>query len=332
MGLIEALKSKAKEVKKTVVLPEGDEQRTVKAASIIIEEGLADVVLVGNEDKIRSVAADQNADISDVRIINPEKSEKLKAYADAFYELRKHKGVTKEKALKIMKDQVYYGTMMVQMGDADGLVSGAEHSTGDTIRPALQIIKTKPGISVVSGAFVMIVPDCDYGDDGMFVFADCAVNPNPTAAQLAEIAISSAETAKVLAGMEPKVAMLSFSTMGSAKHEFVDKVREATNIAKEKAPQLKIDGEMQADAAIIERVGKKKAPDSEIAGEANVLVFPDLQSGNIGYKLVERLAKASAVGPFLQGMNKPVNDLSRGCSVEDIVNVTAITAVQARGV
>ncbi len=331
MDLIKSIREKAVKAAKTIVLPEGTEPRTVEAASIILKEKIAKIILIGDEDKIRAIAAEKNVDIAEAAIINPVNSDKLSSYSDKFYELRKNKGMTPEKALATMQDCVYFATMMVKEGDADGLVSGAEHSTGDTIRPALQIIKTKPGIKTVSGAFVMIVPECTLGHEGMFVFADCAVNPCPSAAEMAEIAVSSAETAKVLCGMDPKVAMLSFSTMGSAKHELVDKVKEATKLAKELAPELDLDGELQADAALIERVGRQKAPESKVAGKANVLVFPDLQAGNISYKLVERLAKAQAIGPFLQGIAKPVNDLSRGCSVEDIVNVTAITAVQAQG-
>ncbi len=329
MDIMNAFKEKAKLLGKTIVLPEGTEPRTVKASEIIAREGLAKVILIGNEADIRKTAASEGVDLSKVGVIDPEKSDKLKEYANEFYELRKSKGVTESQALETLKDPIYFGTMMIYKGHADGLVSGAEHSTGDTIRPALQIIKTKPGISVVSGCFLMIVPDCELGSDGMFIFADCAVNPDPTAEQLAEIAIASAETANVLCGMEPIVAMLSFSSMGSAKHAMVDKVQLATKIAKEKAPSLKLDGELQVDAAIVEKVGKSKAPGSAVAGKANVLVFPDLQSGNIGYKLVERLAKAQAIGPFLQGLKKPVNDLSRGCSIEDIVNVTVITAIQS---
>ena len=239
--------------------------------------------------------------------------------------------MTIEKARETLKDPIYFATMMIQSNAADGLVSGAEHSTADTIRPALQIIKTKPGISVVSGCFIMYVPNSTFGDNGLFVFADCAVNPDPSSEQLAEIAISSAETAKALCDMEPRVAMLSFSTKKSADHPNVDKVIKAFEIAKEKVPSLEIDGELQADAALVESVGQKKSPGSKVAGKANVLIFPDLQSGNIGYKLVERLAKAHAIGPFLQGLNKPVNDLSRGCSVQDIIDVTAVTAIQAAG-
>lgn len=329
MDIMTEFKKKAAALGKTIVLPEGTEPRTVQAAEIIEREKLAEVILVGDEDAIKKSAADNGADISKVQIIDPVKSENLDKYANDFYELRKHKGMTPEKAKEVVKDTIYFGTMMIYNGHADGLVAGAEHSTGDTIRPALQIIKTKPGISVVSGCFLMIVPNCDLGDNGNFIFADCAVNPDPDSNQLAQIAVSSAQTAKVLCGMDPQVAMLSFSTKGSAKHPAVDKVTEAVKIAKELAPELSLDGELQADAALIEKVASKKAPGSTVAGKANVLVFPDLQAGNIGYKLVERLAGAQAIGPFLQGLKKPVNDLSRGCSVEDIVNVTAITAIQS---
>jgi phosphate acetyltransferase len=331
MTLLERLKAKALANPRKIVLPEGEEPRTVKAAAIITKEKLAHVTLVGNRAKIEAVAKEQGVDVSAVASIDPETSPKFEEYAQAYTEARKAKGMTIEEARKIMKDTVFYGTMMVHKGEADGLVSGALHSTGDTIRPALQFIKTKPGISLVSSVFIMIVPDCEYGDAGTFIFADCAVVPNPTDKEMAEIAIASAETGRILTGIDPKVAMLSFSTYGSAKHELVDKVKRAVAIAKAQAPNLKIDGELQADAAIIPKVGKSKAPGSPIAGQANVLIFPDLQSGNIAYKLVERLAKAQAIGPFLQGLNKPVNDLSRGCSVEDIVNVTMITSLQAGG-
>jgi phosphate acetyltransferase len=251
-------------------------------------------------------------------------------YANGFYELRKNKGVTIEQAEKTVKDPMYFGTMMVKLGHADGLVSGAVHTTGDLLRPGLQVIKTAQGISTVSSFFIMLVPDSTYGSNGMFLFSDCAVNPNPTAEQLAAIAISTAETAKNLCSMEPKVAMLSFSTKGSADHELVEKVRKATDIAKQLRPDLQIDGELQLDAAIVQKVAEQKAPGSSVAGQANVLIFPDLQSGNIGYKLVQRLAKAEAIGPVCQGFAKPINDLSRGCNVEDIVNVVAVTAVQAQ--
>ncbi|MBP1744817.1 MAG: phosphate acetyltransferase [Firmicutes bacterium] len=315
---------------KRIVLPEGEEERTLKASQIIKEKSLAHVILVGNEAKIKENAAKAGADIEGIEIIDPHTSAKKPAYVEGFYELRKNKGMTMEKAESILSDPMYFATMMVKDGDADGMVSGAIHTTGDLLRPGLQIVKTAPGISTVSGAFVMLVPDCEYGQDGMLLFADCAVNPNPDAEQLAAIAISTAETAKALCNMEPRVAMLSFSTMGSATHELVDKVVEATRIAKELRPDLMIDGELQLDAAIVPKVGALKAPHSPVAGKANVLVFPDLQAGNIGYKLVQRFAGADAIGPVCQGFAKPINDLSRGCSVEDIVNVVAITAVQAQ--
>jgi len=330
MSVMDNIIQKAKANKKKIVLPEGTEPRTLKAAEIVLKEGIADLVLLGKEEEIRKKA--KELDISKAEIVDPEKSPNLERYAKEYYELRKNKGMTEEEAERLMRDPMYYGCMMVKLGDVDGMVSGAIHATADVFRPAFQIIKTAPNVKVVSSAFIMEVPECKYGSDGVFIFADCAINPNPTAEELAAIAIASAHTAKVLAGIEPKVAMLSFSTKGSASHELVDKVKRATEIAKELAPDLLIDGELQVDAAIVKEVGELKAPGSPVAGQANVLIFPDLQAGNIGYKLVQRLAKANAIGPISQGLAKPVNDLSRGCSVEDIVNVIAITSVQAQGI
>lgn len=329
MELMNSFYERAKKLKKTILFPEGTEPRTIKAVSEIARTGLARPILLGEKSKIEAKAAAEGVSLEGVAIIDPVKDPRFEEYAQKFYEIRKAKGMTIEKAHESLKDTVYFATMLIQYNEADGLVSGAEHSTADTIRPALQIIKTKPGISVVSGCFIMFVPDSIYGDNGLFVFADCAVNPDPTSDQLAEIAIASAETARNLCGMNPRVAMLSFSTKRSADHPNVDKVIKAFEIAKAKAPTLEIDGELQADAALVASVGQKKSPGSTVAGKANVLIFPDLQSGNIGYKLVERLAKAHAIGPFLQGLNKPVNDLSRGCSVQDIIDVTAVTAIQA---
>lgn len=329
MQLMQKIKSAAKANVQRIILPEGTEPRIVKAAEQVVKEGLAQVILLGNEEAIEKVAGDEGVNLSGVTLIDPVNSDKLQAYAHEYYELRKSKGITEEQAVEQMKDVLYYSAMMVKMNDADGSVGGAVNTTGDVLRPAFQIIKTAPGISVVSGAFFMAL-EHELMPEGLMVFADCAVNPNPDARQLAEIAVATARTARALAGIEPRVAMLSFSTKGSAEHELVDKVREATRIAREMEPGLQIDGEMQADAAIVAKVGKQKAPNSEVAGRANVLVFPDLQAGNIGYKLVQRFAGAEAIGPVLQGMAKPVNDLSRGCSVEDVVNVTAITAVLAQ--
>jgi len=330
MDLMKEIWVKAQNNPKRIVLPEGEEERTLIASQKIKENSLAEIILVGNATKIKEKAASLGVKLDGIVIIDPETSPKKASYAEGFYELRKSKGMTLEKADKIMSDPLYFATMMVKVEDADGMVSGAIHTTGDLLRPGLQIIKTAPGISTVSSAFVMLVPNCEFGQDGMLLFADCAVNPNPTAEQLAAIAISTAETAKALCNMEPKVAMLSFSTMGSAEHELVDKVRTATKLAKELRPDLLIDGEIQLDAAIVKKVGKLKAPNSAVAGKANVLVFPDLQAGNIGYKLVQRFAHAEAIGPVCQGFAKPINDLSRGCNSDDIVNVVAITAVQAQ--
>lgn len=330
MSLIDRVKSKARSNVKTIVLPEGDEVRTIKAARIIKDESLARPILLGNKEAILKTASENYVDIEGIETIDPVSSDKLQSYADLFYELRKAKGVTAEQALETVKDVMYYGIMMVKTGDADGLVSGAVHSTGDMLRPALQIIKTAPGIKCVSSSFLMESPDKSFGEDGLFVYADCVVMPCPTAEELAHIAISAANTAKKLCGIEePKVAMLSFSTKGSAKHDLVSKVQEATNIAHELAPDLMLDGEMQFDAALIPEIGESKAPGSKVAGHANVLVFPDLQAGNIGYKITQRLGKCEAVA-VLQGLDKPCNDLSRGCSVEDIVTTVTLTAVQAQ--
>ena len=330
MELMNKLWEAAKADKRKIVLPEGDEERTLVAAQRIKELGLAYPVLVGDINSITNKAKDLGVNLEGVEVIDPQTSEKVDSYINEFYELRKNKGMTLEKAEKIVKDPLYYGTMMVKMNDADGMVSGAVHTTGDLLRPGLQIIKTAPGVSVVSSFFIMSVPGSDLGNNGMLLFADCAVNPNPTAEELAAIAIATADTAKNLCKMDPKVAMLSFSTKGSANHEVVDKVRKATAIANELRPDLDIDGELQLDAALVESVASQKAPNSKVAGKANVLVFPDLQSGNIGYKLVQRFANAEAIGPMCQGFAKPINDLSRGCSSEDIVNVVALTAVQAQ--
>lgn len=330
MDIMQTIWKQAKKQRKKIVLAEGEERRNLIAAAKIIENSLADIVLIGNLDRINENAKELGVDLEKAELIDPDKSPKIECYINEFYEMRKSKGITLEKAQKIVRDPLYFGTMMVKMGDADGMVSGAIHTTGDLLRPGLQIVKTAKGVAVVSGFFVMMVPNCDYGYNGILIFADCAVNPNPTAQQLASIAITTAETAKNLMGIEPKVAMLSFSTMGSAKHELVDKVREATAIAKELRPDLDIDGELQLDAAIVKEVAELKAPNSPVAGKANVLVFPDLQTGNIGYKLVQRFAKASAIGPICQGFAKPINDLSRGCSPEDIVNVVTMTVVQAQ--
>ncbi len=328
MNIVEEIKAKARKNNRTVVLAEGTEERTVKASGIIAKEGLARIILLGDEKKIREVAAKVDTDLTGVTIVDPIKSSNFSAYAAEFYELRKKKGVTEEEAKKTMLDPLYYGTMMVYKNEAGSMLAGAQNTTGDVLRPAFQIVKTAPGISVVSGAFIMVTPKTEYGEEGILLFADCAVNPNPTAEQLAEIAYCTAKTAKSLLDIEPRVGMLSFSTKGSASHELVDKVTQATKIAQKRYPELMIDGELQADAAIVPKVGASKAPGSPVAGKCNVLVFPDLQSGNIGYKLVQRFAGAEAVGPVLQGMAKPINDLSRGCSVDDIVNTTAILACQ----
>jgi phosphate acetyltransferase len=330
MSLMESIKQKAKSDRKRILLPEGAEERTVQAVAKIKEESIADITLLGDAEEIYAVAKKFAVSLDGVEIVDPQKDKDFKAYVEAFYELRKHKGVTLEKAGQTMKNTLFYAAMMILKGRGDGMVAGAISTTGETLRPGLQIIKMPKGISVVSSCFVMEVPNKAYGDDGMLVFGDCAVNPCPSAEQLAAIAVSSAATAKTLCGMEPHVAMLSFSTKGSAKHELVDKVTEATKLVHELAPELDADGELQADAALVEKVAQLKSPGSTVAGKANVLIFPDLQAGNIGYKLVQRLAGAQAIGPICQGFRYPINDLSRGCSVDDIVSVVAITAVQAQ--
>lgn len=329
MGFIDAIKERAKADKKTIVLPESMDRRTFEAAEKILKEGIANLVIIGTPEEIAENS--KGLDISGATIVDPFNDPNKQKYIDKFVELRGAKGVTPEIAKEtIEKDYMYYACLMCKCGDADGAVSGACHSTANTIRPCLQIIKTKPGTKLVSAFFLMEVPDCEYGEDGIFVFSDCGLNQNPTAEELAAIAGSSADSFKMLTGKEPKVAMLSYSTMGSAKHDDVTKVQEATKLAKGAYPQLKLDGEMQLDAALVPSVGSSKAPGSEVAGQANTLIFPNLDAGNIGYKLVQRLAKAEAYGPVLQGIAMPVNDLSRGCFSDDIVGVVAITAVQAQ--
>lgn len=329
MGFIDVIKEKARSDKKTIVLPESMDERTWKAAEKIINEDLANLIIIGTPDDIGNKA--DGVDISRLKIINPFTYEKTEDYIALLTSLRKDKGMTLEKAKEtILSDYAYYGCLMIKNGDADGMVSGACHSTANTLRPCLQIIKTKQGTRLVSAFFLMVVPDCEYGENGIFVFADSGLNQDPTPEELAAIAISSAESFKMLVGKTPIVAMLSHSTKGSAKHALVDKVTEATKIAKELAPDLLLDGELQLDAAIVPSVGLSKAPGSRVAGKANVLIFPNLDAGNIGYKLVQRLGKAEAYGPLCQGIAKPVNDLSRGCSADDIVGVTAITAVQCQ--
>ena len=317
---------RAKSDKQTIVLPEGSDARTAEAAREILDQGIADVIILGTEEEV----AAHGIDLSGATVIDPAASDRLQAYAEKFAELRAKKGVTLEQALEQMRDVSYFGVMMVYMGDADGMVSGACHSTADTLRPALQILKTAPGTKIVSSSFVMDVPDCEFGDGGLLVMGDCALNIYPSAEELAEIALASAETFEKLCGGTPRVAMLSYSSYGSGKGESVDKVAEATRLAQAAAPDLALDGELQADSALVPAVGALKAPESPVAGKANVLVFPNIDAGNIGYKLVQRLAKADAFGPVMQGMAKPVNDLSRGCSVSDIVGTVAITCVQSQ--
>ena len=330
MGVIEQIQARAKSVQKHIVLAEGTEERTIQAAARVVAEGIAAVTLVGDAQTIADKAAALGVSLTGVTVTDPATSDKTAAYTETLYALRKEKGLTQEQAAKLVGgNTLYYATMMLKCGDADGMVAGAINATGDVLRPALQIVKTAPGIKVVSSCFLMDCPNKAFGQDGVMVFGDCAVIPNPTAEEMAAIAVASAQTGKALVGLSPKVAMLSFSTKGSAKHDLVSKVQEATRLVREAAPELEVDGELQADAALVSSVGQLKSPGSTVAGQANVLIFPDLQAGNIGYKLVQRLAGAEAVGPIIQGLAKPVNDLSRGCSVEDIVSVVAIAAVQA---
>jgi len=332
MDLLSRIIENAKKHSKRIVLPEGNEERTLKAADIVLQEGIAQIILIGDPSEIHKLAKEKSLNnIEKATIINPRFHEKKETYIDMMVEIRKNKGLTREEASQLIENPLYLATLMIKSGDADGEVAGAMNATGDVLRPAFQLVKTKPGISVVSGAFIMILKDKEFGHEGIMVFADCAVHPNPTDKELAEIAVTTAYTTRAIVGIEPKIAMLSFSTKGSARHEMCDKVIQATRIAQSMDPTLQIDGELQADAAIIPSIGKSKAPQSPIAGYANVLIFPTLEAGNIAYKLVQRLAHAEAIGPVLQGMAAPINDLSRGCSVSDIVNLIAITANQATG-
>jgi len=329
MSFIDQIKQRARQEIKTIVLPEATDVRILQAAEIVRNEGYAKIILIGNEEEVRQIAKNNGINISDTQVIDPTKSEKSDEYAKTLFELRKAKGMTEAQAQELVLDPVYFGMMMVKQNEADGLVSGAAHSTSDTLRPALQILKTSPGTKLVSAFFIMVVPNCEYGANGTFVFADSGLNEEPNADALSEIAISSSKSFEQLVGEQAKVAMLSYSTKGSAHSASTEKVIEATRLVKEKAPEIIVDGEMQLDAAIIPEVAETKAKESPVAGDANVLVFPDLGAGNIGYKLVQRLAKAEAYGPLCQGIAKPVNDLSRGCSAKDVAGVIAITAVQA---
>lgn len=332
MKFIEEVKNRAKQNIKTIILPESEDKRVLEAASKVTAEGFAKIILLGDKEKISKDSEKYNINLDEVEIINPLTSNKKEEYKNQLYELRKNKGMTLGQAEELLKEPIYFGMMMLkdEKSGADGLVSGAAHSTADTLRPALQILKTKPGTKLVSAFFVMCVPNCEYGENGTFIFGDSGLNQNPTAEELSEIAISSSNSFKQLVQKEPKVAMLSYSTKGSAKSELTEKVIEATRLVKEKQQDLLVDGELQLDSAIVPEIAASKAPNSEIKGEANVLIFPNLDAGNIGYKLVQRLAKAEAYGPLCQGIAKPVNDLSRGCSADDIVGVVAITAVQAK--
>ena len=330
MDLLQKIRENAKQHQQKIVLPEGTEERTLKAADIVLKEGIAALILIGNEDEIFNTASKLKLSyIEKATIVDPFSNPKTDEYVNLMVALRKNKSLTADEARKLLQNPLYLATVMIKNGDADGEVAGAINATGDVLRPAFQFVKTLPGISVVSGAFIMIMPNKDFGEEGLLVFADCAVHPEPDARQLAEIAVATAQTAQSIAGIIPRVAMLSFSTKGSASHKSADKVIHATQIARELDPLIQIDGELQADAALVEAIGRSKAPGSAIAGKANVLVFPSLEAGNIAYKLVQRLAGAEAIGPILQGMAAPINDLSRGCSVEDIVNMIAITANQA---
>ncbi len=330
MNFIESVKQRAKSNIKTIVLPEAEDIRVLEATQIILNEKYANVVLVGNEEIVKNKAKENNINIDGVKIVNPATSEKYNSYVELLVELRKNKGMTVEEAKKLVLDPVYYGMMMVKCNDADGLVSGAAHSTSDTLRPALQILKTAEGTKLVSAFFVMVVPNCKYGEEGTFIFADCGLNPNPGVDELEAIAVSSAKSFEQLVQKDAKIAMLSYSTYGSAKSELTEKMINATNQIKQNHPNLLVDGELQLDAAIVPEIAKSKAPGSNVAGSANVLVFPDLNAGNIGYKLTQRLGNAEAYGPLCQGIAKPVNDLSRGCSSQDIAGVVAITALQAQ--
>ena len=330
MSIIDEIKLRAKTANKTIVLPEGEEERTLKAADIILQEGIASLVILGNKATIESKAAEWGLNnISKATIIDPIENPKKEFYASMLCEIRKSKGMQMEEAMKLVEDPLYLATLLIKNKEVDGEVAGAQNSTGNVLRPAFQIVKTLPGVSVVSGAFIMVFQDKKWGDNGVMVFADCAADPNTDENKLAQIAVVTAQTARNIAGIDPRVAMLSFSTKGSATHELVDKVVNATRIAKEMDPNIVIDGELQLDAAIIPSVAEKKAPGSPVAGKSNVLVFPSLEVGNITYKAVQRFAGADAVGPIMQGMAAPINDLSRGCSVEDIVSLVAITVCQA---
>lgn len=331
MKFIDEIKARAKQNMKTIVLPESQDKRTLIAAAQVLKEGTARLVMLGDEEKIMDGAHWLDVELEGITVVNPATSPKLDEYTERLYELRKAKGMTMESAREqLLENYIMFGVMMVKSKDADGMVAGACHATADVLRPSLQVLKTAPGTELVSGFYIMDVPDCEYGENGTFLFADCGLNQDPTAEELAAIAHSSSKSFRNLVGAKPIIAMLSHSTKGSAKHPLVDKVVEATKIAKEKYPQLVIDGELQSDAALVPAVAKTKAPGSEVAGNANVLVFPNLDCGNIAYKLVQRLAKAEAYGPMLQGISSPVNDLSRGCSARDIVGVIALTAVQAQ--